>query len=150
MSDRQSMPAHVLVREATSGDAAALGHLVGELGYPAPTTEMPSRLQALEGSSHAVVLVAELAGEVVGLATAHVFATIHSATPAAWLTALVVSETARGGGAGRALVVRAEEWARSMGAVRIAVTSGARRADAHRFYERIGYARTGVRFGKPL
>ena len=145
-----AMRAPLVIREATPADAAALGRLVGELGYPAPSAEMPSRVHALGASGHAVVLVAELDGEVVGLATAHVLPTIHSATPAALLTALVVSETARGGGAGRALVARAEEWARAMGAVRIAVTSGAQRADAHRFYERIGYARTGVRFGKPL
>jgi histone acetyltransferase (RNA polymerase elongator complex component) len=34
--------------------------------------------------------------------------------------------------------------------VRISVTSGIQRADAHEFYRRIGYAQTGLRFGKAL
>jgi GNAT superfamily N-acetyltransferase len=144
------MPAPLLIRAATSDDAASLSLLVGQLGYPASSEEMPRRLDALKAAGDAVVLVAEVDGAVVGLLTCHVFATIHSTAPAALLTALVVSEQARGGGVGRRLVARAEEWARAMGAVRIAVTSGAQRAEAHAFYERIGYARTGVRFGKKL
>jgi GNAT superfamily N-acetyltransferase len=111
---------------------------------------MPARLRAMQVSGNAVALVAELDAAVVGVVTAHTFATMHSSSPVVWLTALVVSERARGSGVGRALVQRAEDWARSVGATRIAVTSGAQRKDAHEFYRRIGYAQTGVRFGKAL
>jgi GNAT superfamily N-acetyltransferase len=140
----------LLIRAATPEDATALSLLVGELGYPASSDDMPPRLAAIENTGHAIALVAEIDGAVVGLLTTHLFSTIHSSVPVALLTALVVSESARGSGVGRGLVARAEEWARSRGALRIAVTSGAQRADAHEFYERIGYARTGVRFGKAL
>ncbi len=144
------MRASLVIRPAILSDAAALSWLVGELGYPALRDDMPPRLQAIESSGHAVALVAEIDGAVVGLLTTHLFSTIHSSVPVALLTALVVAEGARGSGVGRGLVARAEEWARSRGALRITVTSGAQRADAHEFYERIGYARTGVRFGKTL
>ena len=140
----------VIVRPASASDAAALAALVGELGYPAEPDAMPTRLAALQRSGHVVALVAETDGRVIGLLTAHVMMTIHSPSPVALLTALVVAASARGLGAGRQLVAAAEEWAREHGAVRIAVTSGAQRTDAHQFYERIGYARTGVRFGKLL
>lgn len=140
----------VLIRRASASDVASLSPLLGELGYPADAEVLPTRLSALNESGHVVALVAEVGGSVVGLATAHVITTIHSPAPVALLTALVVAESARGQGAGRRLVAAAEEWARANGAVRIAVTSGAQRTDAHRFYERIGYARTGVRFGKSL
>ena len=144
------MPEPLLIRAPRPDDAASLSLLVGQLGYPASSEEMPRRLDALNVSDDTVALVAEVDGAVVGLVTCHVFATIHSTAPAALLTALVVSEDVRGGGVGRRLVARVEEWARAKGAVRIAVTSGAQRAEAHAFYERIGYARTGVRFGKML
>ena len=144
------MTARFLIRTAAASDAPSLSVLLGELGYPADSAAIPARLAALERSDVAAALVAELDGDVIGVATVHVVPAIHSSRPAALLTALVVAETARGDGAGRALVGAAEEWARSRGAERIAVTSGAQRTDAHEFYERIGYARTGVRFGKPL
>ena len=140
----------VIVRRAAASDASALARLVGELGYPADADAMPTRLAALYESGHAVALVAERGGTVIGLATAHVITTIHAPAPVALLTALVVAGSARGHGAGRRLVAAAEEWAREHGAVRIAVTSGAQRTEAHQFYERIGYRRTGVRFGRLL
>ena len=140
----------VTVRRASASDAVALAALVGELGYPAEPDAMPTRLAALQRSGHVVALVAEADGRVIGLVTAHVMTTIHSPSPVALLTALVVAASARGLGAGRQLVAAVEQWARGHGVVRIAVTSGAQRTDAHQFYERIGYARTGVRFGKLL
>lgn len=144
------MPTPLLIRPATPADAIALSQLVEELGYQASSSEMPARLEAIGESGNAIALVADIDGAVVGLVTAHILSTIHATPPVAMLTALVVSKGVRGGGVGRQLVARAEQWARSMGAGRIAVTSGAQRADAHAFYERIGYARTGVRFGKSL
>jgi len=138
------------VRAARVSDAAALGGLLSELGYPADAKELPARLAALERDGNAIACVAELDGTVVGLVTAHVIRTIHSNPPVAWLTALVVAERARGRGVGAALVRRAEDWARERGAARIAVTSALHRTAAQEFYERIGYARTGVRLGKQL
>ncbi len=131
-------------------DAVAISELVAELGYPAASTEIPQRLVTLEESGRAMAMVAELDGRVVGLLTAHTLSTLHQPVPVAWITTLVVSEQTRGSGAGRELVRAAEAWAREAGASRIAVTSGAQRTDAHEFYRRIGYAQTGIRFGKIL
>jgi hypothetical protein len=39
----------------------------------------------------------------------------------------------------------AHAWFRTQGCVRVEVTSGDHRADAHRFYARHGYARQGQR-----
>ena len=143
------MSGATLIRPAEPSDADALSALVSQLGYPAPSDDIPARLRTLT-SERAIALVAERDGAVVGFATAHVISTIHSPVPVGWLTLLVVAERVRGGGVGRALVAQAEAWARSMGAAKLSVTSGAQRDDAHAFYERIGFARTGVRFGKPL
>jgi GNAT superfamily N-acetyltransferase len=144
------MPGSLVIRPAAASDAAAISALVAELGYPASSDEIPGRLIALESSGHAMAVVAEFHGSVVGLVTAHVLSSIHSAAPVAWLTTLIVLGRSRGAGIGRKLVAEAESWARMQGAARIAVTSGAQRSDAHDFYKRLGYAQTGVRFGKTL
>ena len=60
------------------------------------------------------------------------------------LKSLYVAATARRGGVGRRLVRRAERWARESGAQRIELWSDTRFLDAHRLYERLGYAFTGV------
>ena len=98
----------VIVRDARAEDAAALARLSTQLGYPAVPGDMPARLELLERDANARVLVAEVDGETIGLATAHVRHTINHATPLAQLTLLVVDETRRTRGVGRALVGAAE------------------------------------------
>ena len=73
---------------------------------------------------------------------------MHADEPAAWLTALVVEEEARGQGVGSALVARAEEWAIKHGALRISLTSALHRESAHEFYKARDYEHTGVRLTK--
>jgi GNAT superfamily N-acetyltransferase len=138
------------VRGATSHDADAIATLLGQLGYPATAPEVAARLLGLEQFPDAIALVADLHGETIGLATGHVFPSIHVSSRVAWLTTLVVSDHHRGSGLGRQLTSAIEEWARARGAVRISVTSGLHRDGAHRFYERNGYERTGLRLTKSL
>ena len=93
-------------------------------------------------------MVATDGGEVVGLATVHLRHALNHAAPLAQLSLLVVDERVRGRGVGRALVAAAEAWAREQGCHRMIVTTALQRSDAHAFYERIGYAHTGRRYGK--
>ena len=139
-----------MIRAARASDALAIAELARALGYPAVAADIPARLTALESAGRAVALVAEVDGNVVGLITSHMLATLHHTEPVALLTTLVVAESARGTGVGRELVGAAEDWARGQGAEWMSVTSGLQRAAAHQFYERLGYGRTGVRFGKIL
>ena len=139
-----------VIRHPNPGDATDLAALLGQLGYPADAAEVPSRLRAFAPGSHAVAWVAELEGRVVGVATAHVIAAIHKPDAVAMLTALVVAESARGHGIGRALVLAAERWAVEQGASAISLTSAVRRTEAHAFYKRLGYDQTGVRLGRTL
>jgi GNAT superfamily N-acetyltransferase len=136
------------VREPRIADAEALARLATQLGYPADGANMPERLARLAGDQNARAFVASEAGRVVGMTTIHLRHTLNHATPIAQITLLVVDEAIRSRGAGRALVERAEQWAHSRGAKRVAVTTALNRAGAHAFYERLGYKHTGRRYAK--
>jgi predicted N-acetyltransferase YhbS len=138
-----------MIRRAEASDAQELSELVSQLGYPSSPPEISARLEKLGKYEGAIALVAVNGfGEVVGLVTAHLVPSIHDNQPVAWLTTLVVLEDARGAGIGSSLVGEIEKWAVKNGAKRLAVTSATHREEAHAFYEKRDYDRTGVRFGK--
>ncbi|MBW5483555.1 GNAT family N-acetyltransferase [Streptomyces bambusae] len=68
----------------------------------------------------------------------------------ALVEAVRVRADRRGTGLGALLMERAAERARGRGCALLQLTSNKRRADAHRFYERLGYARSHEGFKLPL
>jgi GNAT superfamily N-acetyltransferase len=66
------------------------------------------------------------------------------------LPALVVDEERRGQGVGASLAAEAERRMKARGVAPIIVDSGKQRSGAHRFYERLEYQETGLRFVKSL
>jgi GNAT superfamily N-acetyltransferase len=138
----------VQIRDAEAGDADALARLCTQLGYPANAAAVRARLSRLSAGAGTRVLVASRNAEVSGLATVHIRHTLNHAAPLAQLTLLVVDERVRGMGIGRTLVESAEAWARDQGCHRMIVTTALHRSEAHAFYDRIGYAHTGRRYGK--
>ncbi len=128
----------VKIRRALREDAAAIARLSGQLGYPATSEQIRSRFAVLEPDPKVAILVAELAGAVVGwvqLLDQQILETGSRVEVAA----LVVDETVRGSGIGRRLMERAEEWARERGYNTVQLRSNVTRAAAHAFYERLGY-----------
>ena len=110
---------------------------------------MDSRLERLRIVGDRVV-VAEVDGRVAGLAQLHVSPSLEYDRPAAKLAALVVDESHRRRGVGRALVEAMEAEARIRGCELLFLTTAARRKDAHAFYERVGLEETGKRYGRTL
>ena len=143
MADRE-----FTVREPRREDAEALARLSTQLGYPADTASMPERLTRLADDANARAFVASNREGIVGMITIHLRHTLNHSTPIAQITLLVVDESIRSRGAGRALVEAAEQGATARGAKRVAVTTALDRAGAHAFYERLGYAHTGRRYAK--
>jgi GNAT superfamily N-acetyltransferase len=145
------MTNNLTVRTPTPADAPALATLATQLGYPAPAEVMPARLENLLNSPDATALVAEdEAGNVVALMTARLFPVIHLDAPIAWLTALIVLDSARGKGIGSMLLERAEQWATNKGAHKISLSSAMHRTETHSYYDNRGYERSGLRFTKKL
>jgi N-acetylglutamate synthase-like GNAT family acetyltransferase len=137
------------IRDARPDDAAAVADLLGQLGYATEGLAVERRLERL-GIVGDRVVVAELDGTVAGLAHLQVSPAIEYDCPAAKLAALVVDESRRGQGVGRALVEAMELEARSRGCELLYLTTSERRDDAHAFYERMGFEHTGRRYSRAL
>ena len=138
------------VREAAPDDATRLAPLLGELGYPVDANGLASRMRRMFERDDQKVLIAEREGHALGLLALHVFPVLAYDRDLAMIMALVVTERARGLGVGRALIDRAEAIGRARGASRLMVTTHNRRADAHAFYERLGFDFTGRRYVRPI
>jgi GNAT superfamily N-acetyltransferase len=138
------------IRDATPDDATAIGALMTELGYPTSANAMRDRLNALLRDSSYVTLVADIDHQVVGVIGGTTGRYYEKDGLYARLLVLAVSSQSRGSGIGAELVTALERWAVSRGARDIIVNSAFRRTRAHAFYERLGYAGTGVRLVKRL
>ena len=140
----------LLVRAATPADAADVATLLADLGYPTEVAAVRPRITRVLDERGAAFLATDAAGRAVGFMSLAVHAVIHAPGPIALITALVVARVARGQGAGRELVATAKAWAAAQGCVRLTVTSGEHRADAHAFYPACGLAYTGRRFATAI
>lgn len=129
------------IRDAGTADASALASLAGRLGYPCGAAEMARRMHALKSDERQAVFVAEDdAGRVVGWAQVCGVHRLLSA-PFAELSALVVDETQRGRGLGKALTSRALQWTGANGYLLLRVRTNIVREGTHRFYETLGFQR---------
>jgi GNAT superfamily N-acetyltransferase len=136
-----SPPAGTLkIRKARRGDAESIARLSGELGYPASSAQIATRLRQLTPMSQHAVFVAESdeAGGLIGWVHISVSHLLESDTRAE-VNGLIVSEGQRSAGAGAKLLKAAEEWARRHGCRAMNVRSNVIRERAHTFYERNGY-----------
>jgi len=132
---------HLTVREAALADALSIAALAGQLTYPSTPEEVERRLRELpQDGSHAVFVAEDRAGHVVGWA--HVYA-LHfvGSDLRAEVAGLVVDESCRNAGVGKALMARIEDWAREKGLAAVTLRSNVIRAPAHKFYEQLGYTR---------
>ncbi len=149
------MPA-AFVRPATADDAGPIAGLLVR-GSREPDAEDPAREWRYAAAIDRVrarggeVLVATLDGEVVGCCQVGVVEHVqHAGGRACELESVHVDEGRRNAGIGRALVEAAVEWGVARGCYRAQLTSHVSRTDAHRFYERCGFAPTHVGFKRPL
>jgi len=127
----------------TAGDLPAAQELLSQLGYPLSSEELRRRYDAVVGAADHTLMLAEQAGRAVALC--HVYARPSlDKPPEAIVQALVVDLAVRGSGVGKIMMTAAETWARDRGFTSVALTSNVTRAEAHAFYEAIGYRRAAT------
>jgi GNAT superfamily N-acetyltransferase len=140
----------LVIRQAEAGEAGRVAELMTELGYPTTVESMTERLAQILSDPDYLTLVADTNAGVAGVAGARLGRYYEKDGRYVQLVVLSVASTARGRGIGAQLVEAVERWAATNGARDVVVTSALHRAEAHGFYERRGYLRTGFRFVKPL
>ncbi|MFC1419186.1 GNAT family N-acetyltransferase [Streptacidiphilus cavernicola] len=113
-------------------------------GDPAPYLAAFERLAA---DPNQRLVVAERAGEVVGtLQLTLIPGLSRRGATRTVIEAVRVRSTERGSGLGTLLMEYAIEESRRLGADLVQLTSDARRPDAHRFYQRLGFTGSHVGF----
>ncbi len=144
----------ITIRDATHADVPALLRLLRQLD---PPDEAPGELaaraaiDAIERHPGMRLAVAEAGGEVVGSVVLAVLPNLtHHAQPWAQLENLVVDESHRSRGVGRALMQWCEDTARAEGCYKLQFQSRNHRKGSHRFYRRLGYQALTVGFRRYL
>ena len=148
----------ILVRPAGSSDLDAVLGLLGELrwdrhrdGGTVPPGDAARTWESILGQDGRFVLLAEVAGEVVGTADLLIVANLtHGLRPWAIVEHVVVAAHARRRGIGGALLADAVAKARAAGCYKVQLLSRKERSDAHRFYRAVGFEPTAEGFRRYL
>jgi ribosomal protein S18 acetylase RimI-like enzyme len=123
--------------EVTDELVEAFVRLIPQLSSSSPPTSR-DELAAIVDSEASVLFVArDAAGRIVGSLTLVVFRIPTGLR--AWIEDVVVDASARGAGAGEALVAAAIERAASVGSRTVDLTSRPSREAANRLYVRLGF-----------
>ena len=150
------MSAALTFRPVTRADVPAVVALLADdvLGRGRESAELAPYLaafDAMQAEGGNQLIVGEAGDQVLATYQLTVISGLsQSAARRAQIEAVRVDASLRGQGAGAALMADAEARARAAGASLMQLTSNASRTDAHRFYERLGYAPSHIGFKKPL
>ncbi|MFL9927223.1 GNAT family N-acetyltransferase [Herbaspirillum lusitanum] len=144
----EHLPIHT--RQAVPADHAEIAGLLCQLGYKIDAAQVLAKLNAMQGSSADLVLLASKEDKIIGCISLHVLAMFHRTGSLGRITSLVADREHRGQGIGKALMAAAHQWFIDNECVKLEVTSADQRLDAHRFYESLGFERDGQRFSREV
>jgi GNAT superfamily N-acetyltransferase len=141
----------LIIRPAQESDLQRVVELI-HLGAFAVSGENPGpplpdsyrvAFEEIEADPNAMLMVGEVSGEVVGTFSLVFIPNIsNGGGRVAQIESVHVAEAWRGKGAGEALLRWAIAEAKARRCFRLQLTSNKGRKDAHRFYERLGFAKS--------
>lgn len=133
------MAVEIVIADAVTDELVeTFAGLIPQLSSSSPPPDRTA-LEAIVDDERAALLLARVDGRIVGVLT---LATYHIPTGLrAWIEDVVVDESARGHGVGRALSEAAVDEARRRGVKDVSLTSRPSREAANRLYRRIGFER---------
>jgi N-acetylglutamate synthase-like GNAT family acetyltransferase len=134
------------IRSAKVEDSPQIAALLGQLGYPSESEIVRKKISLLSSGGADRIWVAEFQGKVVGLLAFHLTPLLHVSGSLGRITAVVGKNSGEKGS--ETVIETAERWAWERDCTRIEVTSGEQRAQAHQFYQDLGYALEAKRFTK--
>ena len=123
--------------------------LVQMSGYEMTSDEMRDRLEFATASPIDWLFVCEVDGAVRGVLGFRLREQLERVSRYGEIYMIVADESVRRQGIGRAMMDFAEQFARTQGCIGTWLVSGFKReAEAHQFYQQLGYEATGYRFVK--
>jgi GNAT superfamily N-acetyltransferase len=130
-----------LVRRARAGDAGEVARLYAQLVANPGLRVLPERLAELEAAADAAVFVVERGGRLLGTVLVALCADVmFGRRPFAVVENIVVDAAARRQRIGAALLSEVDRFCLAADCSKIMLLSATERLDAHRFFERAGYA----------
>jgi len=149
----------VIIRRAEQRDIAAIialfaddavgGH--GDTNDESARPDYEAAFEAIAANPLSQIHVAELGGEVVGTFQTTIVTTMSGrGASSVLLSAVQTRRDMRSKGVGHAMIRHVVETARTSGAAFVQLTSNSLRTDAHRFYEREGFAKSHTGFKMKL
>lgn len=143
-------------REATRSDVPAIVAMLADdaLGAAREGTDLAPYLaafDAMQGEGGNTLIVGEAGGRIVATCQLTFISGLSlKAARRAQVESVRVASDMRGQGVGEALLAEAERRARAAGCTLLQLTMNRSRADAKRFYERIGFEASHFGFKKRL
>jgi GNAT superfamily N-acetyltransferase len=136
----------VVVRLATPVDAAAIAQLYAQLVSNPAVSVLPDRIAQVAQDPNTALFVCECAGLVCGTALVSLCSDVmFKLQPFAVVENVVVDKSGRGQGVGTVLFQHIESFCRDAECSKIMLLSAVGRADAHRFFERMGFVGSAKR-----
>ena len=110
---------------------------------PDPERQRRGLKRFLKGcGAHRCILVAEMQGRVVGMATLQTLISTAEGEPVGLVEDVVVHTSCRGRGVGRRLMAALTDWAAAHGLVRLQLLADRENRPALAFYHHLGWANT--------
>ncbi|WP_189462316.1 GNAT family N-acetyltransferase [Jeongeupia chitinilytica] len=136
----------VCIRRAGPADAAGIQALYAELVGHTDLAVQPERIEQVSRDASTALFVAEVRGVLCGSALVSLCNDVmFRSQPFAVVENVIVTATHRGVGIGRLLFAHIEAFCLKADCSKIMLLSSIERAEAHRFFERVGFAGTRKR-----
>ena len=120
------------------------------MGYSVSVDDLAIRIKQMRDDKHYCIFVAENNNEVIAFIGIHIGLAFEYSGKIARIIALAVKKEYHRQGIGTKLLQTAESYFKENHVELIAVNSGIRRVEAHRFYEKQGFYKKGYRFAKAV
>jgi GNAT superfamily N-acetyltransferase len=147
----------VVIRRATATDVPGIvamltdDEIAARRESPDDLTPYQAAFEAISADPNQVLVVAERNGELVGTLQLTIMPGLsRKGATRGLVEAVRVAASARGTGLGTTLLEWSIEEARARGCALVQLTTDKARADAHRFYLRLGFQNTHEGFKLPL
>ncbi|GGM85206.1 hypothetical protein GCM10010967_16480 [Dyadobacter beijingensis] len=140
------MQTPVSIRRASAADREIIYHMI--CGLENTVLDRGGFDRAFErniASPNITYFLAEHGGKPVGMVSCHIQPLLHHAALVSEIQEMYVEPEYRSQKVGNALMRHVTAFAKGEGAIQMEVTSRATREQAHRFYEREGFAKSHVK-----